>query len=125
VKRWSLKTHFNKLAFLEVFGDVNDPGAYVRFKSNNLRNVTVYTGGTSPTRNPATPCRADFCCDVDNILKQFMDRALLQKFFNHYILGIEELNREQQSHLENEIGFELRRRNIVPVNKYFRVMRKK
>jgi hypothetical protein len=121
--KWTPTVHYNKMAFDEVFGSHDDPGTYIRFKSNNVHNVTMYTGGTS-TRNPATPCRSDFCCDVDNLLKVVLRGKLLERFFNHYILGVEELNQEQKTYIEQTIGLELRKRNLVPVNNYFKVRRK-
>jgi hypothetical protein len=123
---WSLRLHYNKLAFQEIFGTADDPGAYVKFKSNALRNITAYTGGITTSRNPAAPCRADFCCDVDNVLSSVIkSRELLEKFFRHYIMGNNELNAEQQTYLEQKIGQELRKRKLIPVNKYFRVVRRK
>jgi hypothetical protein len=116
----------NLSAFNEVFGSVYDPGAYVSFKSNSLRSVTIYTGGPAATRNPAQPCRADFCCDVDHVLSQIIpSEELLTKFFNHYILGINSLSKEQRKMLEQDIGSALRRDNISPVNSYFKVLRGK
>jgi hypothetical protein len=123
---WSLRVHYNVLAFQEVFGSPDDPGAYVKFKSNSTRNITAYTGGVSTSINPAAPCRADFCCDVDNILSSIIkERALLYKFFNHYVLGDNSLTRQEQTYLEQKIGGELRKRQLTPVNRYFRVIRKK
>lgn len=122
---WSMRTYYNKLAFIEVFGDINDPGAYVKFKSNYFHNVNAYTGNAGSTRNPATPCRADFCCDVDNIINSVIhDDALLKKFVAHYMTGDENLTREQQHQLEQRIGKELRRKGLIPVNRYFVVKRR-
>ena len=116
--------HANAMAFIEVFGNSFDPGAYSKFKSTNYRNVTVYTGG-STTRNPATPCRSDFCCDVENVLSSVIrDRRLMLKFFEHYISGMGGLSMKEQQNLEQKIGRELRRRGISPVYKYFKVIRK-
>lgn len=120
---WSLRVHYNKMAFDEVFGSIDEPGTYVRFKSNNIHSVMMHTGGG--TKNPATPCRADYCCDVDNILKVFLDNNLQVKFFKHYILGEETLDRDQQNSIEQSVGGELRKRKLVPVGKYFRVMRRR
>lgn len=116
--------HFNKLAFIEVFGSKSNPGAYVDFKTNSTRNLLIYVEAGS-TRNPAQPCRADFCCDVENVLNTHLrDQALLKPFFDHYFLGLNSLNKKQKRWIEQTLGHELRIRGLVPVVEYFKTRRK-
>lgn len=117
------KYHWNAIAFQEVFGTKDEPGIYIKFKSDVSHGVNTNTGGP---RNPAQPCRADFCCDVENVLDAMIkDRKFLTRFFRQYILGTNTLTKREQNSITQEIGQELRRRKITPVFNYFRVIRRK
>jgi hypothetical protein len=123
VSKWE-QYRFNKSAFMEVFGNKDNPGAYIDFKTNSTKNLSIYVeGGT--TRNPAQPCRADFCCDVENVLNTLLrDKALLKPFFSYYVLGLNTLDKKQRRWIEQTLGQELRNRNLVPVINYFKIIRK-
>jgi len=113
------KEDYNKMAFEEVFGNDDDIGAYLRFQSDDLHAVFV-------GESPANPCRADFICDVDNVLSLIIrQKELLTKFIEHYIIGNDVLQKEVQRELVNRIGQELRGRSLVPVATYFKILRKK
>jgi hypothetical protein len=122
---FSLKIHLNKAAFDQVFGTPDEAGAYEQFQNNNSIQGVSFTGGNGVARNPASPSKADFLCDVDNCLQAVVSEKLLTKFIQHYIMGIDSLSRGQQNGLEQQIGQALRKRKIVPVKGYFISIRRK
>lgn len=115
----------NRFAFQEVFGNESDSGAYARFKSDKVHGITIYAD-EGMVANPAVPCKADFCCDVDRILSEVIpEMSNLVKFFKQYVMGIKSLTKQEETYYEQEIGKKLRERSIVPVVAYFRVIRRK
>lgn len=122
---WNSRFHHNKLAFDAVIGNADEPGAYVTAVKRNSVQAITYEGSNA-TVNPAAPCKADFCCDVEKAIAQVIkDKYLLQKFLNHYIMGVLSLDKEQTKNLEQKVGEKFRKLHIYPIGKYFISIRRK
>jgi len=113
----SRQTNRNLLAF----NDVLEQYEKLKYKSKLIAQNTEeqrYGGGGTP--NPARPSASDFVCDVENTISAIIhDDAMIRKFAGTFLLGKEELDKEQKNYYEQRIGLAFIQNHIWPTAKYF------
>lgn len=111
--------HWNKMAFDEVIE------WYMTLRTRSSVSVLEYDKDCSSSPNRAKPNPSDFFCDVEHSINTVIEKNMLQKVLQQYIIGIDVLDNDQKSWIEQRIGSIFRKRGLYPVHKYFTSIRKK
>ena len=105
----------NKKAFYQTIE------VYALFKTKSLSVKDLFSNSTTP--NPAKPSPTDFICDVENQIKIVMKtKKELTDFMETYIMG---MGREGTTRIEQRIGQLFISREIWPIARYFKTIRRK
>lgn len=119
-----------KRAFDEVMGDpfALEPieGAYSQFKRRSAMRIAEVNDLGHGVVNPARPLVNDFFCDVENAVRDAIpDDEERQTFWETYLLDEPLLSQPERTRLELALGKKFIARRLVPVNRYFVVIRHK
>jgi hypothetical protein len=108
---------------LKAFNEVLEEYEKLKYKSKLIAQnmAEEHTGGTP---NLARPSASDFVCDVEKAITSVAkDDAMIRKVVNTFLMGKEELDKEQQNYYEQSIGWTFIKRSIWPTAMYFRTVR--
>ena len=115
----SARTNKNLKAFSETME------SYEQRKYRSMLSAQDAANDSHGTVNLARPSASDFVCDVEKAISSVVsDEAMLAKCIRTFLLGKEELSKNQQNYYEQRIGSKFIGRGIWPKGDYFNTIRR-